>query len=235
LSISSARGAKANASLLSDPGVRGVLFDLDGTLLDTQRAHLESWAEAFESVGKPIPMNQLAPLFGRSNEQWIEVLLTPEERQRFGRQVLEFKEAGVMRRANLIRVFPEVTELLRDLHAKSKLLALASSAPHAHLEHEAKHFDPDSLITAIVGRDDVQRGKPDPETFLLAAERLGLHPDQSVAVGDSVADAIAARTAGMHMIGVLSGGFTREVLLNAGAEEVYNEVAALRCCLEVNK
>ena len=233
--VESTCGAKAGVCLLNDPDVKGVLFDLDGTLLDTRQAHLDSWAEAFSSIGKPIPMDQLAPLFGRSNEQWIQVLLSPEERERRGRLILELKEAAFAQRAPSIQVFPEVTELLRDLRAKGKLLALASSASHAHLVREAKRFDPDGLIAAVVGRDEVQRGKPDPETFLLAAARLGLRPEQSVAVGDSVADALAARAAGTHMIGVLSGGFTREQLTQAGAEEIYQEVAALRCCLEVNR
>lgn len=209
-------------------GAEAVIFDVDGTLVDTRSAHLAAWMEAFSRFGKEFAAERLSGLFGNCAQHYLEVLLTEEEIARFGDDILRAKHAAFRRNMGDLAPLPGAREILRDLHRAGKRLALASGALRAELDHYLRLLGGDGVVSASVSLDDVRRGKPDPETFLTALRALSAEPERSVMVGDSVVDAQAGGLAGIACIGVLTGGFSREELAAAGARAVCRDMAELR-------
>lgn len=206
-------------------GAGAVIFDVDGTLVDTRAGHLAAWEEAFAQFGKQFGSDRLSMLFGSSARHYLDVLLTERERSRFGDDVLRGKHSAFRRRMAGLPPLPGAREILRDLHRAGKRLALASGALRVELDHYLGLFGGDGLVAASVSLDDVSRGKPDPETFLTALRALSAQSDDSIVVGDSVVDGQAASAAGIACIGVLTGGFSPDDLKAAGARVVCLDVA----------
>ena len=182
----------------------GVLWDLDGTLADSREFHWRAWHDTMARHGAEISEAQFNTSFGQRNDailtRWLGDKATPEVIAQIGDE----KEA-------LYRTFVEVegitplpgaAEWVRRLHEAGWLQAIASSAPRANIEVMARVLGFSGVMRALVGAEDVRRGKPDPDVFLAAAARLTVPPERCVVVEDAAAGIEAARRAGMKSIGV---------------------------------
>lgn len=200
----------------------GVLFDLDGTLVDTNYLHALAWSRALRDVDEWAPTNAIHRLVGMGGDQLVpELLGHPCER------AAERRPARYRELMGDARAFPGAGDLLRRIHEAGPKVVLASSAPADELEVMRGLLGADDVIDAVTTADDVESSKPAPEVFLVAMATAGVDPERALAVGDAVWDVRAARAAGVGCIGVESGGFSRHELTEAGAVAVYRDVAEL--------
>ncbi len=197
----------------------GVLFDVDGTLVDTNYLHTLAWSRAFRDVGEWAPMNAIHRLVGMGGDQLVPKLL--------GRDCPKASAARADRYRELldgVHPFPAARDLLRQLHAQGVVVVLATSSPADELTAVLAKLDADDAIDAKTTADDVKESKPAPEVFTAAMKSGAVDPDWALAIGDSVWDVQAARAAGIGCIGVETGGFSQHELSQAGALHVYRDV-----------
>ena len=207
----------------------GVLFDVDGTLIDTNYLHTLAWSRALWDAGEWAPMNAIHRLVGMGADQLLPELI--------GHDSPAAKKARPGHYGELIgdaRAFPGAAHLLRTLHEAGLVVVLATSAPGDELAALRKILDADDAIDAQTNADDIKRSKPDPEVFITAMRAAGVDPQRSLAVGDSVWDIQAARAAGIGCIAVESGGFSQHELSESGAAAVYRDVDELRVRLQTS-
>ena len=183
---------------------RAVLWDLDGTLVDSRAYHWWSWRAVMEREAVPITEADFAASFGRRNDEFLPEWLGGEADPERIRRVAEAKEALYRERIRDrgIVALPGAVALVRSLHTGGWRQAIASSAPRLNVEVVGRALDFAHLVETTVGAEDVRVGKPDPEVFLIAAERVGVTPRRCVVVEDASAGIEAARRAGMRCIGV---------------------------------
>jgi HAD superfamily hydrolase (TIGR01509 family) len=206
-----------------------LLFDLDGTLVDSVYQHVLAWREALEEAGIDLAVWRIHRRIGMSGGLLVNALL-----RETGRRMTPDEVAGLQRRhaeayarrVAQVRPLPGARELLTHLSAVGTRWAIATSggAATARPALDLLGLGPDA---PVVTRDQVERAKPDPDLFIAAAERLGAQVSASVVVGDSVWDLLAARRAGALGVGVLSGGYGQDELERAGAYRVYQDPADL--------
>ena len=204
-----------------------VIFDMDGVLIDSYHAHLQSWQEAARVEGLEIIEEQFAATFGKTSRESIRLVWG--DRHFTDVQIRQFdhrKEAAFRRIiAAQFPVMPGAIELLDSLNEARFLLAIGSSAPPENVDQVLDKLDIRRLLSAVVTGADVTRGKPDPQVFLTAAQRLGVSPERCVVVEDAALGIEAAHAAGMKAIGLASTGRTREGL--AAAEMVVDRLAEI--------
>ena len=195
----------------------GCIFDMDGVLIDSYRAHFESWRRIAAEEGLHITEPQFAKTFGRTSREIIAALWGDKTCDETKIQDLDRRKEAAFR--DLIRddfpIMPGARELLDELHANGFLLAIGSSGPPENVALTLERLGRQSLFSAVVTGMDVTRGKPDPQVFLLAAERLGLPPDRCVVVEDAPAGIEAAHAAGAKAVGLASTGRTHQDLAAA--------------------
>jgi beta-phosphoglucomutase len=192
-------------------GPGGVLWDLDGTLVDSGGLHYEAWHELLAEMGFGLDPESFAASFGKRNDEILRALLGPEAAPSEIRRIGEDKEERyrVRVRAQGVPLLPGAREWLERLRAAGWRQALATSAPQGNIEAVLDPVGLTGFFDAVVSADEVGRGKPDPLVFLTAAERLGLPPSRCVVVEDAPAGLEGARRAGMPAIGVLSSHHRR--------------------------
>jgi HAD superfamily hydrolase (TIGR01549 family) len=196
--------------------MRGLLFDLDGTLVDTNYLHTLAWARALRDAGEDAPMNAIHRLVGMGGDQLVPRLLGHDCEQAAKRRPVRYRE--LMGDA---RPFEHAVELLRTCRGLGLEVVIATSAPKDELEPMMDLLE--NQADRVTSADDVERSKPDPEVFVKAKGGL----ERAIVVGDSVWDVEAARAAGLGCIGVETGGFSRHELAEAGALHVYRDVGVL--------
>jgi HAD superfamily hydrolase (TIGR01509 family) len=188
------------------PRRRAVLWDVDGTMIDSSEYHWLAWREALAAENFPLTREQFAAAFGRRNDEILRGYFGEEfpasEVARVGDAKEELYRGFV--RARGIRLLPGVAGWLERLRGAGWLQAMASSAPRANLEAIADALELRGYFDAVVSAEDVERGKPDPQVFLTAAAKLGVEPAACVVVEDAPAGTEAARRAGMRSVGVLT-------------------------------
>ena len=194
-----------------------VIFDMDGVLVDTFEAHFESWNVVARVEGAEMTRQQFAKTFGRTSREII-TMLWPEKADDAAaiRNFDDRKEEAF--RAIIAEEFPAmpgVSELLSSLAAAGIPMAVGSSGPSPNIAMVVEKLEATEIFSVLVTADDVTRGKPDPQVFLLAAERLGIAPARCIVVEDAQAGVMAARAAGMRCVGITSTGRTREELADA--------------------
>jgi HAD superfamily hydrolase (TIGR01549 family) len=205
------------------------LFDLDGTLVDSVYQHVLAWREALEAGGVHLAVWRIHRQVGMSGGLFVNALLretghsvSREEAER----MQEIHAEAFRRYASQVRPLPGAEDLLAYLTKAGVPWAIATSGrlESASLSLRLLGIEED---VPIVTRDLVRHAKPDPDLFLAAAEKLGVDISNSVVVGDSIWDLLAARRARALGVGLLSGGYGREELERAGAYRVYNDPADL--------
>ena len=184
--------------------IAAVLWDLDGTLADSGDYHWRAWRETLRAEGLELTYQQFLDSFGQKNDRilttWLGHGTPPERIQRIGDE----KEAlyRQLARAEGLVPLPGAADWVRRLRADGWKQAIASSAPRANVEVMLEAIGLMRAFDAIVSAEDVTRGKPDPQVFLRAAERLGVAPDRCVVVEDAAAGIEAGQRAGMRTVGV---------------------------------
>ncbi len=184
--------------------VGAVLWDMDGTLVDSEEFHWLSWRDTMAAEGRPITRDQFVVTFGQRNDSilphWLGAGATPDRIQHIGnaKEVLYRK----LVRDSGIAALPGAAEWVRRLHQEKWRQAVASSAPRANVDVVLEVTGLAGCFQAVVSAEDVTAGKPDPQVFLTAASRLEMPPGQCVVVEDAPAGVEAARRAGMRSIGV---------------------------------
>jgi len=192
--------------------VGAVLWDMDGTLVDSEEFHWLSWRDTMAAEGLPITRDQFVATFGQRNDSilphWLGADATPDRIRHVG----DAKEALYRKlvRDSGIAALPGAAEWVRRLHQEKWRQAVASSAPRANIEVVLEVIGLAGCFQAVVSAEDVTAGKPDPQVFLTAASRLAAPPRQCIVVEDAAAGVEAARRAGMRSIGV-----SRKAVLSA--------------------
>ena len=214
--------------------MRALIFDLDGTLVDTVYAHIFAWQKALAESGMAIEGWRIHRKIGMSGG-----LFTRAVARELGRELTPMEVEALQRRHGeiFIQLLPErrplsgAVELIQFLYANNILFGIATSGRRPEID--------DSLDilgirpgTIIVERGDVLRAKPEPDLFLACQQRMGISANDCYVVGDAVWDLLAARRAGMLSIGLLSGGYGEDELSKAGAYRVYRDTAELHRSLD---
>ncbi len=183
---------------------RAVLWDLDGTLVDSTEYHWRSWQQPLADEGVHITRADFLASFGQRNDAILRGWLGADAEPARIRRVGEAKEASYREMIGLegIAPLPGAAEWVRRLHGAGWLQAIASSAPRLNVEVVRRALGFDDVIETFVAAEDVHAGKPDPEVFLTAAARLRVPPARCVVVEDAAAGIEAARRGGMRCIGV---------------------------------
>jgi len=183
---------------------RAVLWDLDGTLVDSEEFHWRSWEHALRADGLSITFDQFRATFGQRNDRILRGWLGNDAPTDRIERIADAKETEYRRLAEVhgLTPLPGAAEWLHRLHATGWRQAIASSAPRKNVDVMLRALHLDSYFDAIVSSEDVTVGKPDPQVFLAAARRLDVAPSHSVVVEDAAAGIEAARRAGMRSIGV---------------------------------
>jgi len=184
--------------------IRAVLWDMDGTLVDSEEFHWESWRRAMASEGVVISHQQFLASFGQRNDsilsRWLGPAATPERVE----QIAEAKEELYRQliRRHGISPLPGVEYWLHRLQREGWRQAIASSAPRANIDVVLAALSATDIFQGIISAEEVKHGKPDPEVYLAAASRVGAPPERCVVVEDVAAGVEGARRAGMKSIGV---------------------------------
>ena len=185
-----------------------VLWDMDGTLIDSEQFHWISWRDTLGDEGITITHEQFLSSFGQRNDsilpQWLGAAASPERMARIANAKEELYRNLVRR--NGISPLPGVADWVRRLHKDGWLQAVASAAPRANIDAILEALLATDIFQAIVSAEDVHHGKPDPEVYLLAASRVGVPPERCIVVEDAAAGVEGAHRAGMRSIGVSRNG-----------------------------
>jgi membrane protein len=206
---------------------RAILFDIDGTLIDSNDAHVEAWQRAFAAEGFTFTRTEIHAQVGKGGDNLVPSLVPQATRE--VQERIDRAHADIFRRDFLpfVAPFPGARDVLKQLAALGHTLVLASSASREEVDHYVELLDADGLLSGTTSKDDVARSKPCADIFLAALALTGRTADEAVVIGDTPYDLIAARRAGIAAIAVLSGGFTEDELRACQPLEVYADVAAL--------
>lgn len=207
---------------MTGSGRPGVLFDLDGTLVDTNYLHTLAWARALADAGEWAPMHAIHRLVGMGGDQLVPELLGHESPEALEARSKHYRE--LMSEA---RPFPGATALVTEVRRRGLAAVLATSSPAHELQAMTDLLAITGVVDGTTTSEDVERSKPSPEVFVKAMESAGLDPSRTLAVGDSVWDIRSARSAGIPCIAVESGGFSRHELQEAGALHVFRDVCEI--------
>ena len=204
-----------------------ILFDLDGTLMDSNYQHVVAWQEAFRSKGLEIPNARIHRCVGMSGRLMLRSLLTQLGQNIGSRKIEQLEDIhkrNFEKRLSSVRMLPGARELLRDLSHRGVKWAVATGGDRETVERMIKPLRipaPTPVITA----DHVNEAKPDPDVFLMAARRLNIDLKDCIVVGDSVWDILGSRRAKALGVGLLCGGYGAAELERAGAYRVYKDPA----------
>ena len=206
-----------------------VIFDVDGTLIDSVPQHAKAWQDALRDFGHDIPFEDLRRQIGKGGDLLMPVFLSEDEIAEKGEALEKYRSQILTDRyLPTIKGLPEVRALVERLLADGKQLALASSAKGDELQTYKKIADIEDLIKMETSSDDAEESKPNPDIFEAALKRLdGIKAADAIVVGDTPYDAEAASKAGVRTIGLLSGGWTAEELKQAGCIATYRDPADL--------
>ncbi len=210
-----------------------VLFDLDGTLVDTTELILQSFAHAFDAhlPGRLPSRRDLVATFGRSLPAALQELAAEngaaDPRALADEMLTTYRDFQRQHHDTLIRPFDGIDAALSALHASGYRLGVVTSKMQHFARRGMRLFDLERHFDVAVFHDDVTRHKPDPEPLLEAARRAGVAPAEAIYIGDSTHDIVAGRAAGMTTVAVLWGPFEREVLDAVGPDLLLNTPAEL--------
>jgi HAD superfamily hydrolase (TIGR01509 family) len=200
----------------------GVLFDVDGTLVDTNYLHAVTWAEAFRSCGYQVATSRLHHLIGQGSDRLVDSVLGHDDQR-----VADAHDDFYAPHLHHLRAFDRAAELLRTISSRGARVVLATSASERDAHYLVDAIGAGDVIDTVTTSGDAEQSKPAPDILLAALDNAGLEAADCVFVGDTVWDIKAAGKVGMPCICVLTGGIDERELREAGAVEVYENVAEL--------
>ncbi len=218
------------------PRPEGIIFDLDGTLIDTVDLFYSILCEGFQKVGFPIPRREkVMELMGSGaslREAWQALELNSKGKKRaelIAKCICAFENIWNRRYEKEARLFPGIDILLKRLHSSGIALGVVTSSFY---EGKMDLFTrngliPDEIFSSIINRNDTVNSKPDPEPVKLCLSRMGLRTNSAIFIGDSPCDLVAGREAGLLTVGVLTGTGTRQYLSSAGADFILDRAVDL--------
>jgi len=214
--------------------MRALIFDLDGTLVDTVYPHVVAWQQALEEAGMTIDgwkihrrIGMSGGLFTRAVSREVGRPLSAAQAER-----LQARHGEIFRSlAQTRRPLPGAAQLLERLREVGVPHAIATSGRHPEIDASLEALSVPQT-TVVVDRGDVARAKPEPDLFVMAAKRLSVPAEECYVVGDAVWDLLAARRGRMFSVGLLTGGYGADELLAAGAYRVYRDTAELDASLD---
>src|SRR5438034_1919992 len=206
-----------------DASQYGVIWDMDGTLVDTAELHFAAWSAVAKELNLPFSRADFAATFGKRNPEILKQLygdrFSEKEIAELGERKEEHYRAAARRQG--VVPLPGVKALVEGLRQAGFKQAIGSSAPRANLDLILKLTELASFFDVLVSMEDTQRGKPDPQVFLVAAQRLKIPPSHCIVVEDAVAGVQAAKAGGMKCIAVdFVGHHGQAALRSAGADRV---------------
>ena len=202
---------------------RAVLFDIDGTLTDTNYLHVRAWRRAFVDAGLDgVASWRIHRMIGAGSGVLLSSLIG-EERD----DVKDGWRRHFDALKSEIRPFPRAADLLRAVAERDVTVVLATSSEPDDVEALVEAIDAGTAVSAVTSAGDVDEAKPDPEVFEAALAEAGCRPEDALVVGDSVWDVEAATKAGLRTVGVRSGGSGDDALRAAGVVALYDDPAAL--------
>jgi HAD superfamily hydrolase (TIGR01509 family) len=208
--------------------IKAVLYDIDGTLVDSNDMHVLAWMSAFKSIGVEFDRATIHDQIGKGTDMLVPTLLPDLDED--AQESLGETHGAIFKAEHLggVKPFPGAHDLLARSHAAGQRVVLASSASSEELDHYLNLLDARDIVDTTTSSDDVENTKPAPDIFATALKKLGdVDPTEVIVVGDTPYDIEAAGKCGIAAIGVRSGGFADEVLREAGAVALYDDVAAL--------
>jgi HAD superfamily hydrolase (TIGR01549 family) len=205
----------------------GILFDVDGTLVDSTYLHTICWHDALRSDGHVVAMNVLHRAIGMGSAELLSHVLGESRDESADEEMIHAHKVFYQRHWSRLTTLPGAAELLRQCNGLGHRIVLASSAADDELAALRRVLDADDVIYAATSSSDVESAKPEPDLVQAALDKAALTSDSSVFVGDSVWDAAACQKAGVRFIGVSCGGTSAEELTEAGAIEVWRDPASL--------
>jgi HAD superfamily hydrolase (TIGR01549 family) len=209
--------------------IEAVIFDIDGTIVDSVDLHAKAWQRTFSKFGKNILLEAIRSQIGKGADQLLPVYFSSQELEQFG-EAMELYRGELFKKEYLPKVkgFPKVRELFERIKQDKIQIALASSAKKDELKKYKEIAQIDDLIESETSSDNVERSKPCPDIFDAALEQLGnVAPGKVIVVGDTPYDAEAATKANVNSIGLLSGGWTQHQLRRSGCIAIYRDPADL--------
>jgi len=208
--------------------LKAVIFDVDGTLIDSVLQHAQAWQDALREFGIEADLNEVRRQIGKGGDQLLPVFLRPDQIRAFGDELS--KRRGVIlkeRYLPTITGFPQVRELFERILQQGYKIALGSSAKADELDHYKKLAGIQDLPMEATASDEGAKSKPHPDIFEAALQKLGCQGHEAIAIGDTPYDAEAAAKAGMQTIGLLTGGWSAAELTEANCMAIFIDPADL--------
>ena len=203
--------------------LKAVIFDVDGTLVDSVGIHAQAWVDAFKEFGHDVAFDAVRGQIGKGGDQLLPVFLSPGELDHHGAH-LNTRRGEILKQTYISQItpFPDVRALFERIKAEGLRIVLASSANAEELAHYKKLANIEDLTEAETSADDAEKSKPEPDIFHAAMAKLAnVAPHEAIVIGDTPYDAEAATKAGLRTIGVLSGGFSEASLQQAQCIAIY--------------
>jgi phosphoglycolate phosphatase-like HAD superfamily hydrolase len=208
-----------------------MIFDVDGTLVDTNPAHIEAWCRAFERLGFQVPPERIVPEVGKGGDKLVPSILGAETEERLGEELRKAQKEEFLEiaRKQHFRIFPGAAEIFEALRARGIRTALATSSDEKHLSATSASagIDLKRLPDVVVSKSPDEASKPSPDLVVGAVEKLELPASHCAMVGDTVYDGEACQGAGVAFLGVLTGPATERQLFDVGARAVWRDVGHL--------
>jgi HAD superfamily hydrolase (TIGR01549 family) len=208
---------------------KAVIFDVDGTLIDTNDLHAAAWVDAFRHFGIEVAYEDVRSQMGKGGDQLMPVFVDAERLKREGERIETFR-TELFKRDYLprVRAFPEVRALFERVREAGQAIVLATSGKREEVDRHMKTAEISDLVDDATTADDAEHSKPEPDIFAAALKRIApLTAKDAIVVGDTPYDAQAAAKVGLRTVGLLSGGFSREDLEVAGCIAIYADPKAL--------
>jgi HAD superfamily hydrolase (TIGR01509 family) len=208
---------------------QAIIFDVDGTLVDSVKHHAAAWVKAFQEYGYQADIATMFQQIGKGGEFILSEFLSEAEIERDGEAISDYRKQYYQQHLlPQVQSFPKVKELFERLRQDGLTLVLASSARPDTVEHYEQLLGIQDLIAGVTSKGDVEEGKPSPDIFAAALKQLsGIPAEAVVVVGDSPYDAQAAAKLDLTTVGVLCGGFAESTLREAGCTAIYQDPADL--------
>lgn len=210
----------------SEKAAPAVLFDIDGTLVDSNYLHVHAWLRAFEAEGLPVSAWRVHRGIGMDGTSLVRTLAEDASQDTLDR-LKDGHSRFYEENSALLALLPGARDLVNWVALKGLQVVLATSAPEDELATLREVLDSEDIISAVTSSEDVDTAKPKPDIVKVALDKAGVDAECAVFVGDAVWDCEAAKRAGVPSIGLLSGGSSRAELLDAGASAVYEDAGDL--------